>query len=92
MCAANPVLGLVCLAASLYVLVLLAWVILSWVRFAGWRPPASGIGRSAIELLEDLVRPVVTPIRRIVPPVGMLDLSVLVAFIILYVIRQAVCG
>jgi YggT family protein len=92
MCAqANPLLTVVCLAASIYAFILLIWVIVSWIQFAGWRPPVSGPARQAIDLLDRIVQPVVTPLRRIVPPAGMFDLSVLVAFIILFVIRQATC-
>ena len=90
-CQANPFLRLVCIAAQVYAVVLLLWVILSWIQLAGWRPPVAGLGRSAFELLEDVVRPVVTPLRRIIPPAGPLDLSVLVAFVILFVVEQAVC-
>jgi YggT family protein len=90
-CEVNPFLRLLCVAATVYSFVLLLWVIVSWIRFAGWRPPISGPLRGAVDLLEDLVRPVVTPLRRIVPPAGPLDLSVIVAFVILIVIQQAVC-
>ena len=87
----NPFLRLVCLAATVYSIVLLLWVIVSWIQFAGWRPPVSGPVRGGVELLDDVVRPVVTPLRRIVPPAGPIDLSVIVAFVILVVIQQIVC-
>ena len=86
-CEANPFLRLLCVVASVYSIVLLLWVIVSWIQLAGWRPPVSGPLRGAIELLDDVVRPVVTPLRRIVPPAGPIDLSVIVAF----VIQQIVC-
>lgn len=87
----NPFLRLLCIATTVYSFVLLLWVIVSWIQFAGWRPPISGPVRGSIELLDDVVRPVVTPLRRIVPPAGPLDLSVIVAFVILIVIQQIVC-
>ena len=90
-CQTNPFLTLICVVASVYSLVLFLWVIVSWIQVAGWRPPVSGPARGAIELLDDVVRPVVTPLRRIVPPAGPIDLSVIVAFVILIVIRQIVC-
>jgi len=91
LCSSSPLFTLLCIVVQVYTLILLAWVILSWIQLAGWRPPASGVGRSAFELLEDVVRPVVVPLRRIVPPAGMFDLSVVVAFVILFVIGQVVC-
>jgi YggT family protein len=91
LCAANPFFTLLCIVVNVYTWILLAWVILSWIQLAGWRPPAAGIGRAAFELIEDVVRPVVVPLRRIVPPAGMIDLSVVVAFVILFVLGQVVC-
>jgi uncharacterized protein YggT (Ycf19 family) len=90
-CEANPFLRLLCIAATVYWLVLLLYVIVNWIQLAGWRPPVSGPIRGSVELLDDVVRPVVAPLRRIVPPAGPLDLSVIVAFVILIVFQQIVC-
>ena len=88
----SAVLSVVCTVLLIYSLLLLVWVVLSWVEFAGWRRPISGPGHAAIELLDDLIRPVVTPLRRIVPPARGLDLSVLVLFVIIFVLRTALCA
>ena len=82
---------LICLALTLIWLILLIRVILSWVQLAGWRPPASGPLRSAYELLNDVTEPPLRMLRRILPPAGMFDLSVVVAFIIIFVLRTALC-
>jgi YggT family protein len=89
--AANPFLRLVCLALTIFWLILLVRVILSWLELVGMRPPATGPIRSAYELLFDVTEPVLRPLRRIVPPAGPLDLSVLVAFIIIFVLQSALC-
>jgi YggT family protein len=88
----DAVTGLICLLLGLWSLVLFIRVILSWIVLAGWRPPVMGPGRSAYDLLFTLTEPVLRPLRRIVPPVGMFDLSVAVAFVIVLVLRSAVCG
>jgi YggT family protein len=90
-CASNPVLNLVCLALGLFSLILLIRVIMSWIELAGVRPPATGPLRSAYELLFDVTDPVLVPLRRIVPPAGPLDMSVLVAFVIIFVAQRAIC-
>jgi YggT family protein len=90
-CAANPFLRLLCVALTLYSLILLIRVVLSWIELAGVRPPATGPLRSGYELLFDVTDPVLIPLRRIVPPAGPLDLSVLVAFIIIFVLQSALC-
>jgi uncharacterized protein YggT (Ycf19 family) len=89
--ASNPIGSLFCLALLLAWLLLLVRVILSWVEFVGWRPPVTGPLRSAYDLVTDVTEVAIKPLRRIVPPAGMLDLSVLVAFIIIFVLRLAFC-
>jgi YggT family protein len=82
---------LICVALTLIWLILLIRVILSWVQLAGWRPPATGPIRSAYDLLFDVTEPPLRALRRILPPAGMFDLSVVVAFIIIFVLQQALC-
>jgi YggT family protein len=82
---------LICVALTLIWLILLIRVILSWVQLAGWRPPATGPIRSAYDLLFDVTEPPLRALRRILPPAGMFDLSVVVAFIIIFVMRTAFC-
>jgi YggT family protein len=89
MIAANPFLSLASLALFVFWVLLLMRVILSWLELAGVRPPGSGPLRSGYELLMDVTEPVLKLIRKVVPPVGMFDLSVVVAFIIVMVLWSA---
>jgi YggT family protein len=89
--ASNPVTNLVCIALTVYSILLLIRVVLSWLELAGVRPPATGPVRSGFDLLIDVTEPPLRLLRRIVPPAGMVDLSVLVAFIIIFVLRSALC-
>jgi len=82
---------LICLALTIIWVILLVRVILSWVQLAGWRPPATGPLRSAYDLLFDVTEPPLRLLRRILPPAGMFDLSVVVAFIIIFVLQTAIC-
>ena len=88
-CAVSPVVRVLCLVLTVYSIVLLARVIMSWVELSGWRPPVTGPIRTIFELMLDVTEPVLKPLRRIVPPAGALDLSVIVAFVIIFVIRSA---
>jgi YggT family protein len=90
-CAANPFIRLLCVALTVYWIVLLARVVVSWIELSGWRPPSTGALRTVFELLFDVTEPVLRPIRRIVPPAGPLDLSVIVAFVIIFVLQNAFC-
>lgn len=91
----NPALDILCVVITLYTIVLFVRVLVSWAYLFGFRPPLSGPMRKALDLLEDITEPALRPLRALIPPVragGMgLDLSVLVAFVILAVLRQVFC-
>jgi YggT family protein len=89
--AVNPFLRLICVALTVFQLILLARVIVSWLQLFGVRPPVGGPLRSLYDLLFDITEPVLQPIRRIVPPAGMFDLSVIVAFVIILVLQNVIC-
>jgi YggT family protein len=89
--ALNPIAQVVCWALSVAWLLLLVRVIASLAELLGWRPPSTGGLRSAYDLLIEGTEVALRPIRRIVPPVGVLDISVLVAFVIIFVAQQVVC-
>jgi YggT family protein len=82
---------LVCVALTIIWVILLVRVILSWVQLAGWRPPATGPLRSAYDLMFDVTERPLRLLRRILPPAGRFDLSVVVAFIIVFVLQTAIC-
>jgi YggT family protein len=82
---------IICFALFVYWLVLLIRVILSWLQFAGWRPPYTGPLRAGYDLILDVTEPPLRLLRRIVPPAGVLDLSVLVAFVVILVLRRVFC-
>jgi YggT family protein len=87
----NPLNDLLCIVLTVYSLVLFIRVILSWLQFAGWRPPYSGPVKVGYDLLIDVTEPPLRLLRKIVPPAGMIDLSVLVAFVVLFVLRTVFC-
>lgn len=66
---------------NIYVLIMLAYALVSWV------PSIRG---KWTEYVAMLVEPVLTPVRRIIPPIGGLDLSFLVVILVIqFVIRLA---
>jgi YggT family protein len=87
--ASSPLVRVLSLALTVFWLLLLARVILSWLELFGVRLPATGPMRSVASLLNDVTEPVLRPLRKIVPPAGQFDLSVAVAFIIVIVLQQA---
>jgi YggT family protein len=82
---------LLCIALTVYSVILLARIILSWVTMAGARPPAALA--PVFKVIYDLTEPVLGLFRRIIPPFGVLDLSPLIVFLIIgFVQRAFLCG
>jgi YggT family protein len=73
---------------TVYIVILAARAIFSWF------PPGSSSGGLATinRLLMDLTEPVLAPLRRIIPPVGMFDVSFMVAFFGLVILRAFIYG
>jgi uncharacterized protein YggT (Ycf19 family) len=69
---------------TLYAIVILAYIVLSWVRLP-YSPWLNRIQR----FLYDVCEPYLRLFRRILPPFGALDLSPMIAVLVLYVIRWA---
>jgi len=66
---------------QLYFFAILAMIILSWVAPGGNSP--------VLYLLYQLTEPVMAPFRKIIPPMGGLDLSPILVFIAINVIQIA---
>lgn len=69
---------------KIYFFALIVMIILSWVA-----PNASHPGAL---LVMQLVEPVMAPVRRIIPPLGMIDLSPIVVFIAINLLDSLVVG
>jgi YggT family protein len=79
--------ALVCELLTVYLLILFARAVLSWFPIR----PDSGLV-TVLRVLDRVIDPVLQPIRRVVPPMGMLDMSYLVLVIAVLVIKSILCG
>lgn len=75
------VLGVVALLVQMYFFALLAMIILSWV--------AQGSRHPAIFLLHQITEPLMAPLRGMLPSMGGLDFSPILAFILINIIQIA---
>jgi len=75
-------LRLVSLTLSLYTWTILVYVILGWISPGGYHPLTM--------ILAELNEPVLRPIRRLLPPISGLDLSPLLAVILIQAISLAI--
>jgi YggT family protein len=84
---------IVCVVLTAYTIILFIRVLVSWAYLFGFRPPYSGPLRTVLDLLEDVTEPVLRPLRALIPPIRAggvgLDLSIIIAFVILAVLRTA---
>ena len=82
---------LICRLLDAYLIVMFARIILSWFPVE----PGSGLA-SVYGFLYAITEPVLGPIRRVIPPMGMggmgLDLSPLVVFFAISILRGAICS
>lgn len=77
---ADAVVDIIIWLLRLLTFALLGRAILSWVDPRGqW---------TISRLLADLTEPLVAPLRRVIPPIGMFDISFIVAFFLLQVLIQ----
>jgi YggT family protein len=80
---------IICIALSVYWVILIIRIILSWVQaFGGRTPPALD---PLVKVVYDLTEPVLGLFRRYIPPIGMFDISVFFVFIVLIFVQRAIC-
>ncbi|MCZ7530876.1 MAG: YggT family protein [Acidimicrobiia bacterium] len=78
---------ILCVLINLYLVVLVLRAVLSWF------PVRPGTGMAAVSgVLRDMTEPLLRPLRSLIPPAGMFDLSFMVLFIGLLVVQSYVCG
>ena len=75
---------------ELYSLVIIAAVVVSWLVAFGVLNVYNPFARAVIRMLDALTEPVFRQIRRIIPPLGGLDLSPLIVLIALQALRMLV--
>lgn len=78
---------ILCVLINLYLVVLVLRAVLSWF------PVRPGTGMATVSgVLRDMTEPLLRPLRNLIPPAGMFDLSFLVLFIGLLVVQSYICG
>ncbi|TEU18267.1 MAG: YggT family protein [Anaerolineales bacterium] len=67
---------------TLLELAILARVLLSWFRVDPYHP--------AVAFLYQITEPILRPLRNVIPPLGMMDISPIVAMLLLGIIRRII--
>ena len=76
---------LLVIVTQLYSFILLARIVLSWI-------PNVDRSNQIVQLLYQLTEPVLEPVRRTIPPLGMIDISPIIVFIGLRILQSILKG
>lgn len=76
--------------STVYLICIFAYVVISIVYSVGIRPPYSRWWNAIVEFLRQVVEPYLRIFRRVLPMFGPLDLSPMVATIVLIVVSRIV--
>lgn len=87
--------ALICTVLNLAWIVLLAWIILSYVVNFGRLPWGHPV-RKIYDGLSNVINPILVPIRRVLPPLRAgsmgFDLSPMVLFLVIIILQNLFCG
>src|SRR5882724_11291892 len=86
----NPIAALLITVLDIYKWIVIAAVIVSWLTAFNVINQHNNIVRSLLRILYSLTEPVFRPIRRIVPPIGGLDLSPIIVFVIIWFVEYTI--
>jgi YggT family protein len=72
---------------TVYIVILFIYILLNIMFSLGVRPPYSRVTDAILGFLRDVSEPYLRVFRRFIPPIGQIDLSPMLAIILLYVVR-----
>ena len=84
----NAIVRLIDTVVSLYIWVLIAQAILSWLVAFNVVNAYNQFVRGLLEFLWRVTEPALRPIRRVVPSIGGVDISPIVLILVLYFLRD----
>ena len=73
-----------------YILLIFVYILLNMMFSLGLRPPYSRVMDWIMNFLRDVSEPYLKIFRRFIPPIGMFDLTPMVAIIVLWIVQMIV--
>ena len=86
----NPIAALLIEVLEIYKWIVIAAVIVSWLTAFNVINQYNNFVRSLLRILYALTEPVFRPIRKIIPPMGGLDLSPIIVFVIIWFLQYSI--
>jgi YggT family protein len=73
-----------------YIILIFVYILLNWMFAMGLRPPYSRWTDRVLNFFRDVSEPYLRLFRRFIPPIGMFDLSPMIAIIVLYFLKSII--
>jgi YggT family protein len=73
-----------------YILLIFLYILLNMMLSLGLRPPYSRVMDWIMNFLRDVCEPYLKIFRRFIPPIGMFDLTPMIAIIVLWIVQTLV--
>ncbi len=86
------VISILFLLMDIYVWILIIGIAMSWlIAFNVMNPDNPGV-RKLYNFFQQLIEPVLEPIRRVIPPIGGIDVSPIVVIIGVQILKRLIVG
>jgi YggT family protein len=86
----NPIAALLIELLEIYKWIVIAAVIVSWLTAFNVINERNNFVRTVLRILITLTDPVFRQIRRVIPPIGGLDLSPIIVFVIIWFLQYSI--
>jgi YggT family protein len=73
-----------------YILLIFVYILLNMMFSLGLRPPYSRYSDAVMSFLRDVCEPYLKIFRRFIPPIGMFDLTPMIAIVVLWIVQMVV--
>jgi YggT family protein len=77
---------------EVYILLIFIYILTNWMLSFGVRMPYHRVVDAIINFLRDVCEPYLRLFRRFIPPLGMIDITPIIAIIVLYIVDRLVVG
>ena len=77
---------------TVYVILILAYIVLNLLFAFGARPPYSRTLDAVLGFLRDVSEPYLSIFRRFIPPLGPIDISPIIAILVLQIVGGIIIG
>jgi YggT family protein len=77
---------------TVYIVLIFAYILLNLLFSFGLRTPYSRWTDALLGFLRDVSEPYLRLFRRFIPPMGAIDLSPMIAIIVLYILQRVIVG